>query len=68
MTEHSFYFFSQLQKSICIHIYFLNYILFALCAHAVYPPGISLSVEQWQAFRNAVPDIVAAIEKLEGSD
>ncbi|XP_042457438.1 RNA polymerase II transcriptional coactivator KELP-like [Zingiber officinale] len=30
--------------------------------------GISLSVEQWQAFRNAVPDIVAAIKKLEGSD
>ncbi|KAG6524698.1 hypothetical protein ZIOFF_014633 [Zingiber officinale] len=30
--------------------------------------GISLPVEQWQAFRNAVPDIVAAIKKLEGSD
>ncbi|XP_074589094.1 RNA polymerase II transcriptional coactivator KELP isoform X1 [Curcuma longa] len=30
--------------------------------------GISLSVEQWQAFRNAVPNIVAAIKKLEGSD
>ncbi|CAD5163307.1 RNA polymerase II transcriptional coactivator KELP-like [Musa acuminata AAA Group] len=30
--------------------------------------GISLTVEQWEAFRNAVPAIEAAIKKLEGSD
>ncbi|WOL03029.1 RNA polymerase II transcriptional coactivator KELP [Canna indica] len=30
--------------------------------------GISLTVEQWEAFRNAVPAIVSAIKKLEDSD
>ncbi|KAJ8467056.1 hypothetical protein OPV22_029608 [Ensete ventricosum] len=30
--------------------------------------GISLTVEQWEAFRDAVPAIEAAIKKLEGSD
>ncbi|KAG6535041.1 RNA polymerase II transcriptional coactivator KELP-like [Zingiber officinale] len=30
--------------------------------------GISLTIEQWQAFRNAVPNITAAIKKLKGFD
>lgn len=30
--------------------------------------GISMTVEQWEAFRNAVPAIEDAIKKLEDSD
>jgi len=40
----------------------------SLFANILHYAGISMTVEQWEAFRNAVPAIEDAIKKLEDSD
>ena len=43
-------------------------VFMSLFANILHYAGISMTVEQWEAFRNAVPAIEDAIKKLEDSD
>lgn len=53
----------------CGVLFFVCHCWYHFFSTNIYPSaGISMTMEQWEAFCNAVPAIEAAIKKLEDSD